>query len=200
MKQLLPFLIILSFIITTSCSQKEASQKPKENVALVGNDTLQLPSPKNLKATIRLTTQAREGVKNWSFYKDLSAAVDSLPPINTLGKLRLKLIDIDALYVNLEQAEEDLAPVTPEAVKTKAVNARLVAIETKAKVLQNSAQLNTPVAEDISKKIGELYNAYQDLNLQLNELFDTSFKDLLEEIKQENEQAASEKADEQTPN
>lgn len=199
MKQLLPFLIILSFIITTSCNQKEASQKPKENVALVGNDTLKLPSPKNLKATIRLTTQAREGVKNWSFYKDLSAAVDSLPS-NTLGELRLKIIDVDALYINLEQAEEDLAPVTPEAVKTKAVNARLVAIETKAKVLQNSAQLNTPAAEDISKKIGELYNAYQDLNLQLNELFDTSFKDLLEEIKQENEQAASEKADEQTPN
>jgi ABC-type phosphate transport system auxiliary subunit len=199
MKQLLPFLIILSFIITTSCSQKEASQNPKENVTLVGNDTIQLPTPKNLKATIRLTPQAQEGVKNWSFYNDLSAAVDSLPS-NTLGELRLKIIDVEALYINLEQAEEDLAPVTPEAVKTKAVNARLVAIETKAKVLQNSAQLNTPVAEDISKKIGELYNAYQDLNLQLNELFDTSFKDLLEEIKQENEQAASEKADEQTPN
>ncbi len=199
MKQLLPFLIILSFIIITSCNQKEASPKPKENVILVGNDTIQLPTPKNLKATIRLTPQAQEGVKNWSFYNDLSAAVDSLPS-NTLGELRLKIIDVDALYINLEQAEEDLAPVTPEAVKTKAINARLVAIETKAKVLQNSAQLNTPVAEDISRKIGELYNAYQDLNLQLNELFDTSFKDLLEEIKQENEQAASKKADEQTPN
>ncbi|AWH73639.1 hypothetical protein DCS32_05560 [Dokdonia sp. Dokd-P16] len=199
MKQLLPFLIILSFIITTSCSQKEASPKPKENVTLVGNDTLTLETPNNLKATIRLTAQAQEGVKNWSFYNDLSAAVDSLPS-NTLGELRLKLINVDALYINLEQAEEDLAPVTPEAVQTKAVNARLVAIETKAKVLQNSAQLNTPVAEDISRKIGELYNAYQDLNLQLNELFDTSFKDLLEEIKQENEQAASEKADELIPN
>ncbi|AEE19272.1 hypothetical protein JM84_0365 [Dokdonia sp. Hel_I_63] len=199
MKQLLPILIIISIIFTASCSQKKASQKPKETVTLVGNDTIQLPTPKNLKASIRLTAQAREGVKNWSFYNDLSSSIDSLHT-NTLGELRKQLIGLDALYIRLEEAEEAVAPVTPEAVQTKAVNARLVAIETKVKTLQNSAHLNTLVPEEISKKTGELFNAYQDLNLQLNELFNTSFKDLLEEIKQENEQAASQKADEQTLN
>jgi hypothetical protein len=199
MKQLLPILIIISIIFTASCSQKKASQKPKETVTLVGNDTIQLPTPKNLKASIRLTVQAREGVKNWSFYHDLSSSIDSLHT-NTLGELRKQLIGLDALYIRLEEAEEAVAPVTPEAVQTKAVNARLVAIETKVKTLQNSAHLNTLVPEEISKKTGELFNAYQDLNLQLNELFNTSFKDLLEEIKQENEQAASQKADEQTLN
>ena len=199
MKQLFPFLIILSLIITFSCDQNEASQESKERVTIMGNDTLKLDTPNNLKATIRLTAQAKDGVKDWAFYNNLTTAIDSLKA-NTLGELRKQLVDIDVLYIELEEAEEEVAPVTPEIVQTKAINARLIAIETKVKVLQNSAQLNTPNASDIAKKIGELYNAYQDLNLQLNELFDTSFKDLLEEIKQENEKAAAEKVDEQTPN
>ena len=165
----------------------------------MGNDTLKLDTPNNLKATIRLTAQAQDGVKNWSFYNNLTTTIDSLQ-VNTLGELRKRLVNIDVLYTKLEEAEEAVAPVTPEAVQTKAINARLVAIETKAKILQNNAHLNTPDAVEVTRKIGELYNAFQDLNLQLNELFDTSFKDLLEEIKQENEKAASEKADEQTPN
>ena len=199
MKQLFPFLIILSLIITFSCDQNEASQESKERVTIMGNDTLKLDTPNNLKATIRLTAQAQDGVKNWSFYNNLTTTIDSLQ-VNTLGELRKQLVNIDVLYTKLEEAEEAVAPVTPEAVQTKAINARLVAIETKAKILQNNAHLNTPDPVEVTRKIGELYNAFQDLNLQLNELFDTSFKDLLEEIKQENEKAASEKADEQTPN
>ena len=118
MKQLFPFLIILSLIITFSCDQNEASQESKERVTIMGNDTLKLDTPNNLKATIRLTAQAQDGVKNWSFYNNLTTTIDSLQ-VNTLGELRKQLVNIDVLYTKLEEAEEAVAPVTPEAVQTK---------------------------------------------------------------------------------
>ena len=199
MKKLFLLLSVLSSILITSCEKKEAAQKSTEAAVAVGNDTLKLLSPTNIKSSIKLTTQAQQGVKNWSFYQSLTAAVGSIQS-STLGELRLKLNSLNDLYITEEEANEATVSITPETVQTNAVNARLVAIETKVKVLNNSALLNNPDAIDISNKIGELHNAVQHLNLQLNEIFDTSFKDLLEEIKQENEQAASEKADELTPN
>jgi len=198
MKHVLAFLIVIFSIITTSCDKKEVSQEFNKPASSISSDTLHLDIQQSLKPSIPLTLQAQEGVKNWLFYNNLTTTIDSLQ-VPTLGALRKQLVNLDVLYIEQEEAEEAVAPVTPQDVQTKAINARLVAIETKAKVLQNSVQLNTPDATDISKKTADLYNAFQNLNLQLNELFDTSFKDLLEEIKQENLQAAGEKADEQIP-
>lgn len=78
--------------------------------------------------------------------------------------------------------------VAPKETLSNAIQARLIAIETKVKVLKNEAFLNNPNSKTLSKQIGDLHNAYQDLNLQLNEAFNTSFRDLLEEIKLENEE------------
>ena len=70
---------------------------------------------------------------------------------------------------------------------------------TKVKVLNYDAFLNEPNAVTLSQQIGDLINAYQDLNLQLNEAFNTSFEDLLEEIKLEKEQPDEELEEENEP-
>ena len=144
--------------------EKQTPQEVTTTDKIDARDTLSIAKPTNLKPKIGLTPQAREGVANWPLYRDLSVAIDSLQ-IPTLGVLKNKIQKFDNLYEAKAEAEE-----------------------AEVKVLKNEAFLNKPNSEILSKQIGDLHNAYQDLNLQLNEAFNTSFRDLLEEIKLENEE------------
>lgn len=191
----LSILLLFIIVLISSCDKEEASKQQNDNDLTIENEVLEIAAPKNLKPTIRLTSPASKGVENWSFYSNLTIAVDSLQA-TSLTHLKSNLKRFDVLYLTQEEAEEAEVPLTPEVVKTKAIQARLVAIETKAKILNSHAYLNTPDTLQIANQIGDVYNAYQDLNLQLNELFDTSFKDLLEEIKQENIEAANQTPEE----
>lgn len=194
MKRLI-VLLMLFMVLFSSCTNKDVSQNAQKEIVVTGTDTLELSTPTNFKPVIPLTPEAKKGVLKWSFYTNLTTAVDSLQA-TSLGALKINLKRFDNLYLSQEEADEAEVPLTPEIVQTKAVQARLIALETKTKSLQNHVQLNAPDASQISEQIGEVHNAYQDLNLQLNELFDTSFNDLLEEIKQENAAAENSEPEE----
>lgn len=184
----LSVLLLFPFVLAISaCDEKQTPQEVTTTDKIDARDTLSIAKPTNLKPKIGLTPQAREGVANWPLYRDLSVAIDSLQ-IPTLGVLKNKIQKFDNLYEAKAEAEEAEVQVAPQETLSNAIQARLIAIETKVKVLKNEAFLNKPNSEILSKQIGDLHNAYQDLNLQLNEAFNTSFKDLLEEIKLENEE------------
>ena len=184
----LSVLLLFPFVLAISaCDEKQTPQEITTQEQTLGKDTLYIAKPANLKPKIGLTPQAREGVANWPLYRDLSVAIDSLQ-IPTLGVLKNKIQKFDNLYEAKAEAEEAEVQVAPKETLSNAIQARLIAIETKVKVLKNEAFLNKPNSEILSKQIGDLHNAYQDLNLQLNEAFNTSFRDLLEEIKLENEE------------
>ena len=180
-------LLFLFVLAISACDEKQTPQEVTTTDKIDARDTLSIAKPTNLKPKIGLTPQAREGVANWPLYRDLSVAIDSLQ-IPTLGVLKNKIQKFDNLYEAKAEAEEAEVQVAPQETLSNAIQARLIAIETKVKVLKNEAFLNKPNSEILSKQIGDLHNAYQDLNLQLNEAFNTSFRDLLEEIKLENEE------------
>lgn len=182
-------LSLLLFLGVLSCGQKETPQDTATTEVLTGNDTLSIPKSLNLKPNLRLTEQAQQGVENWKFYKDLTAAIDSLPA-TTLGGLKSNLENFAQIYNVQEEAEEAEISVTPPEVETNAINARLLVIETKLNVLKNFTSANKPDTALIAEKTGEIYNAFQDLKLQLNERFSSNLRDLLDEIKKENEEAA----------
>lgn len=180
-------LLFLFVLAISACDEKQTPREVTTTDKIDARDTLSIAKPTNLKPKIGLTPQAREGVANWPLYRDLSVAIDSLQ-IPTLGVLKNKIQKFDNLYEAKAEAEEAEVQVAPQETLSNAIQARLIAIETKVKVLKNEAFLNKPNSETLSKQIGDLHNAYQDLNLQLNEAFNTSFRDLLEEIKLENEE------------
>ncbi|ANH59672.1 hypothetical protein [Dokdonia donghaensis] len=180
-------LLFLFVLAISACDEKQTPQEVTTTDKIDARDTLSIAKPTNLKPKIGLTPQAREGVANWPLYRDLSVVIDSLQ-IPTLGVLKNKIQKFDNLYEAKAEAEEAEVQVTPKETLSNAIQARLITIETKVKVLKNEAFLNNPNSETLSKQIGDLHNAYQDLNLQLNEAFNTNFRDLLEEIKLENEE------------
>ena len=188
MKNLITALVIIT-VVSLSCDKKTSTQEVSTEKKTSSIDTLKIATPSNLKPVIPLTKQAKEGVLSWTFYNDLAAAIDSLN-VSSLNDLKARLVTFDNLYLARQEAQEAEVSVAPEFTQNNAIKARLLAIETKVKVLKNNSQLNSPDANVLSLQIGEVKNAHQNLKLQLNELFDTSFKDLLEEIKLENENAA----------
>lgn len=185
MNNLIRILFLLIICCTFSCNDKKNTPIQNNEVYINLIDTLQIASPTNLKPRIKLTSEAKKAVEEWDFYVNLTKKIDSIPS-KTLGQLKKNLDTFTILYLSSEEADEAEVSTTPSKVKTNAINARLLAIETQVHILQNQVNLNEPDPIKISKHIGELQNAYQDLNLQLNELFNTSVKDLLEEIREEN--------------
>lgn len=191
-------LLFLFVLAISACDEKQTPQKATTTDKIDARDTLSIAKPANLKPKIGLTPQAREGVANWPLYRDLSTTIDSLQ-VPTLGVLKNKIQRFDNLYEAKAEAEEAEVQVAPKETLSNSIQARLIAIETKVKVLKNEASLNEPNAVTLSQQIGDLINAYQDLNLQLNEAFNTSFEDLLEEIKLEKEQPDEELEEENEP-
>lgn len=185
--------MLFIFIGAVSCGNNESSQDTDETETLTGNDTLSIPKSVNLKPNLSLTLEAQKGIGGWSFYNNLSVAIDSLPA-RSLGRLKSNLENFEQIYNVQEEAEEAEISTTPPEVQTNAINARLLVIETKLNVLKNFTSSNNPDTAVISEKTAEIHNAFQDLKLQLNERFSSNLKDLLEEIKKENEEAVK-KAD-----
>lgn len=187
------YLVLLLILLGCfSCDEKKPSAAPNQQEVLTGNDTLSIGQSLHLKPALSLTPEAIKGVADWKFYSNLSKAIDSLPA-TTLGALKVNLKDFTKIYEVAEEAEEAEISITPDDVQTNAINARLLVIETKLNVLENFITKNEPNGAIIAEKVGEIQNAFQDLKLQLNEHFSSSLKDLLEEIKKENEEAASKK-------
>ncbi len=181
-KVIIPFLAV---IITASCNKHEGESTQHPEAHKITLDTLKISTPENLKPTIPLVPKATAALENWSLYNELAAAIDNIDA-TTLSDLRVQLESFNTIYEVSEQADEAEVSITPKEVNTNAINARLLAVKTRIDALQNEADLNNPNASQLSLKIGELKNAYQDLNLQLNEIYNTSVKDLLDEIKAEN--------------
>lgn len=191
-------LLFLFVLAISACDEKQTPQEATTTDKIDARDTLSIAKPANLKPKIGLTPQAKKGVANWPLYRDLSATIDSLQ-VPTLGVLKNKVQRFDNLYETKAEAEEAEVQVAPKETLSNSIQARLIAIETKVKVLKNEVSLNEPNAVTLSQQIGDLINAYQDLNLQLNEAFNTSFEDLLEEIKLEKEQPDEELEEENEP-
>jgi len=69
--------------------------------------------------------------------------------------------------------------VTPAAMNTQPIKARLAALETQIRVLQNQLNKNNPSPKSIATSIVQSKNALQDLNLQIDERFALSIEEML---------------------
>ena len=170
--------------ITSSCDDAKKSQGAPAEVTQKIGDTLTIPKLSGIKPGLPLTLEASEAVKNWVFYNNLSQAIDSLLGA-TMSELRPRIDGVAAVFQEKETAEEAEAPTTPETVQTTAIQARILAIQTQLNILRNNSDRNIPDVDKVAVAIVKVKNGLQNLNLQLNERFSMSIKDLLEEIKNE---------------
>ena len=181
---------ILIYLLSTlfflnACEKKETQVQESEETQLLAIDTLTIPnSTEGLKPSLRLTPKAQEAVKNWSLYQNISKRLDSLQGVS-LGTLKNQLATLIATFDGQGEAAEEIVDLTPDNLETPAINARLLTVETKLKIVNNYAQKGDPNPEEIALTIVDLKNAFQNLNLQINEKFSLTVEEILKQLDQE---------------
>lgn len=177
-------LSILIGLVFLSCNNElpanQTQSAPTQNLM----DTLRIPDLKGLKPDLALTKAAQKEVASWIFYKNLALALDSLSG-TTLGELRPRVDQLVEVFDQKENAAEAEAPSTPSAMKTKAIQARIRAIETHVNTLRNLTDRRAVDVDVLVATLVKVKNGFQNLNLQLNERFTKSIKELLDEIQGE---------------
>lgn len=169
---------ILLSLCFLNCEEKATTSSQEGNATHVPLDTISLPKLSGLKPTLGLTQDAQEVTDNWKFYQDVSKILDSLGSGN-LGQTRTYVSQLNKLYKNLEESGEASLDFTPDGLLTQPIKARLAALETQIKVLNNAVSKNEPSTEQIAASIVKSKNAFQDLNLQIDERFALSIEEML---------------------
>ena len=185
MKLRLLISLVSTLFFLNSCEKKETQAQESAETQLVAIDTLTIPnSTQGLKPSLRLTPKAQEAVKNWSLYQNISKRLDSLQGV-PLGTVKNQLSVLIAIFDGQGEAQEEIVNLTPDNLETPAVKARLLTVETKLKIINNYAQKSDPNPKEIAHTVVDLKNAFQNLNLQINENFSLSVEEILKQLDQE---------------
>lgn len=123
---------------------------------------------KNMK-DIQLMPKAKEATSDWSEFMNARAEISKLPSFT--------LQDIINNSNNLLQSVIALQDSIPEVFQVKPVKSRLTVLLTKAEVLSQISKRARPDAKQIEAHGKEMYKAFGDLEIQLNEVFLKSIED-----------------------
>ncbi|MCL6218737.1 hypothetical protein [Zunongwangia pacifica] len=158
-------------MILASCvqdSEKEKPEiKPRETEAFTKEFAIET-------AILPLETPAKKYASKWAAYIVLNEEVKQLK--NTSVNY---LIDNSSA---LAQLMETLQATLPDSLDSKPVKSRLRVLTTKAKILEQKSHLQIINPEEV-KEIGiEIPMDFNNLNIQLNELFIESIEDFEAEL------------------
>lgn len=186
MKLRITIYLLSIFFFLIACKKEKTQSTTQESTPASTIDTLSIPSATGLKPSLRLVPNAQEAVKDWNLYQTVSKRLDSLQEVS-LGTLKNQLNTIIPLFdgqPNADEEDEILLEPIPNDLNKPAIKARLLTLETQIKVLNNYAQKSEPDAQEIASAVVVLKNAFQNLNLQINENFSLSIEEMLKQLNQ----------------
>lgn len=167
MKKLLFSFVVLLF----SCGEKPESDEM--SYTSLDSITLSRPIP-STREEVNLLPEAREQALEWLAYIAAQNEIDKLKSAN-LGET------IESARP-LAQIMESLRNTVPDSLDSKAVNARLSVIVTKAKTLEQLAHRRKLDAEKITRAASEIPGEFNNFKIQLNELFLKTLEDFEAEL------------------
>lgn len=176
------FLFVISCCLFLSCKEKQ-KETPKIDIRETEPYTATFQGE---KTTVALSEKARTHALKWAAYITAKNEID-----------RLHKTSVNQVIANAEtisEIMESLAVSVPDSLQTKSVIARLTVLTTKAHVLAQEAKKATPEAEQIKKVSLELPEEFDNLNIQINEIFLESIKDFEARLDQLQEDQLQEKA------
>ncbi|MAW96155.1 MULTISPECIES: hypothetical protein [unclassified Leeuwenhoekiella] len=174
---------ILFFISTCfflfGCKEEQKEIKDPRTAT----DTLQISFLEFKKPNIILTPATRGAIATWDYYKELSENMQTLDTVS-LRFLRLN----SKGYLDNAAA---LVTKTPDSLINNAIRARLLVVYSKMNTtIQEASKLEVDTLA-VSQEGTELYNAFQNLKLQLNLKHQKSVEELLEEFEIEADSLAT---------
>jgi len=178
-------IFMISLITLLSCGDVAQKDQDQNNFQDINSaDTLKIAHAGQPKAILKLIPEATKATKDWNVYRSLTKNLDSLKN-PTLTDLQRTIPRMASIFENQEEAEKAAFNLTPDTLDTSAINARLLTVETQLKVVQNLIFKTRPDTDRIGLEITGVFNAFQDLNLQINHVFTKSVEEILKEFEEQ---------------
>ena len=162
------YLLILILVFASCKEEKKDLTDPR-----AATDTLQVKFSHQKKPEIVLSPTAREAISGWDSFTDLEQNLKRIDT-STLKQLRLQAKD----YI-----DNALQAVTKssDTFVNNAIKSRLLVVYSKLNTLVQEASKTTVDTAQVNKEGTELYNAFQNLKLQINLKHQKSIEELLEQ-------------------
>ncbi|HEY9184957.1 MAG TPA: hypothetical protein VIM94_06515 [Salegentibacter sp.] len=168
MKLLIPLFCLLILSGCKSDVNAEANEQTELDSTLLAKN-INLPDTE-----VELLPEAKKHVVQWVNY------ITAQNEINNLKSASLNQVIESAKPIS--QIMQSLKTTVPDTLKSKAVDARLNVLSTKAQVLEQLASRRNKNLEQISKTAQEIPVEFNNFKLQLNELFLKSLEDFEREL------------------
>lgn len=163
-------LFILIICLTACKSENEAGEKAENNM-----DTTAFQAIIELdKRSLNLEPEARKYALNWVEFITAQNEIDKLDDI-TINQVMNNAGEI-------AQIMESLKNSVPDSLASIPVEARLNVVNTKAQLLKQYSSKRDPNASEIRETTKELYQEFNNLKLQMNEIFLKSLEDFEREL------------------
>ena len=158
-------------MILVSCVQDSEKGKPETKPRATPAFTQKFAIETSI---LPLEASARKHASKWAAYIVLNEEVKQLQ--NTSVNY---LIDNSSAWAQLM---ETLQATLPDSLASKPVNSRLRVLTTKAKILEQKSHLQSIKPQEVKEIAIEIPMDFNNLNIQLNELFIESIEDFEAEL------------------
>jgi hypothetical protein len=158
---------ILIILISVGCNDNNNATTQEEKVT---TDPAALEKPLNLKKQqVSLLPEAQIITSEWLAY------ITAQNEIENLKKYSLK--DVISNASPIAEIMQNLRETVPDTIKNNAVMSRVTVLYTKAKVLEQQANSRTIQPKQIAATAQELPVDFNNLKIQINEIFLKSLED-----------------------
>lgn len=153
--------VLAVFNLAVSCSQKK--EEPKEDPSTEFSAELQTKINLDSIKPIDLSEKTKQVTEEWIMYIALNSEVKRLDEYT--------LFDVINNSETIETVVDSLSVTVPKVFETNAINARIITLKTHAKLLKENSERIEPKPEEIKDLSAKLKLDFNNLNIQLNEVF-----------------------------
>lgn len=167
------FFLLLSFILTLSVIACKEKSQPSENLPdYLNQNTATLAENIDLKGsvTVEASPEAREAVADWPEFTSANVEIEKIKN----SSLQSFINNADNLYDAVQKINDSI----PEQFNNQPVQSRVNVLKTKVEVLNQDLDRPDLSPEQVNQNARDIYTAFQNLKIQLNEVFLRQLSDL----------------------
>lgn len=156
------FFALVILTLAASCTDQKKEEGKSESKAVI---PAQLQKKINLDSIkpVALSEKSKRLTEDWIMYIALNSEVERLE--------NYTILDVVNNSETIEDVVDSLSVTVPETFETNAIKARIITLKTHAKLLQENSKRIEPNPKKIEDLSAKLKLDFNNLNIQLNEVF-----------------------------
>ncbi len=166
--------VLICLLILAACNTSEEKQKAPVSFTEKYAEALQKEINLDSLEKVNLLPEAQQNLSKWPAFLTLQNEVKRLDE----AKLQEVANNCNNLLNSIQEVEKTL----PEVFQEKAIQARIRVLKTKTAMLRQNLSTPSTKPQTIESLAKEIYAAFQNLKIQLNEVFLKNLEDIEKEL------------------